>query len=111
MTSGPIRPALHALVSVAAVALGVGLVWFITSGVPVDGGAASLLALAATALLAASVVAAVRALGAVIARLATASAPPRPSDDADLPVTVVQSRPDAPGRPRTRAPGRLLAAA
>ncbi len=33
------------------------------------------------------------------------------SDDADLPTVITQSRPDAPGRPRTRAPGRLLAIA
>ncbi|WP_368499204.1 DUF6412 domain-containing protein [Herbiconiux sp. A18JL235] len=31
--------------------------------------------------------------------------------DDDLPTVITQSRPDAPGRPRTRAPGRLLAIA
>ena len=33
------------------------------------------------------------------------------ADDVDLPTVITQSRPDAPGRPRTRAPGRLLAIA
>jgi hypothetical protein len=116
MTADSMRVAARDVLRLAAVASGLGLVWFVGSSGALDSGAVTALALAATALAAGSVAAAsvasvLRALGAVLARFVRASARPRPADDVDLPVTVVQSRPDAPGRPRTRAPGRLLAAA
>jgi hypothetical protein len=113
MTAESTRAAARALLRVTAVALGLGLVWFISSSGALDTGTVTALALAATAtaLAAGSAAVALRALGAVLARFVRASARPCPTTDVDLPVTVVQSRPDAPGRPRTRAPGRLLAAA
>ncbi|MFB2556893.1 DUF6412 domain-containing protein [Herbiconiux liangxiaofengii] len=114
MSGERMRAGTSALLTLTAVALGLGLVWFISSSGAtgaVDPALLSALALAATAVALTSAVLAVRTLGAVIAAMLGASARPRPDDDVELPVVVLQSRPDAPGRPRTRAPGRLLAAA
>jgi hypothetical protein len=111
MSGERMRTGGHALLRVAAVALGLGLVWFVSSSGAVDPAALTAFAIAAAAATATALVLAARGLGAVIAALVGITPVERPRDDADLPVAIVQSRPDAPGRPRTRAPGRLLAAA
>jgi predicted alternative tryptophan synthase beta-subunit len=105
------RKAVGAVARVIAVALGLGIVWFVAgNGDATVGVAAAVAVVAASATFVAAAASARILIGAIVALLG-ASVSARPSERIDLPATITQSRPDAPGRPRTRAPGRLLAVA
>ncbi|WP_157078980.1 DUF6412 domain-containing protein [Herbiconiux solani] len=97
-----------AVVRLLSVVMGLGLVWFVSSSV--SGQAAPGLVLAAAVLTAGALVAVVAARGvlAAIAWMLRATEPRHPAERIDLPASIVQSRPDAPGRPQPRAPGHLL---
>ncbi|MFB2584469.1 DUF6412 domain-containing protein [Herbiconiux liukaitaii] len=101
------------LLRLLAVALGLGFVWFVSSSVgPGFPGAEALLATVAVVAAASSValVAALASLVLVLTGGASGGAPPSAAAAVELPATITQSRPDAPGNPQPRAPGRLLAA-
>ncbi len=105
----------------AAVISGLGFVWLVTAGAagyglatagqPAAPSVAVLVVIAAAAAALATVSATSRILLALAAALARAAAASPPGERPDLPVRVTQSRPDAAGKPRPRAPGRLLAVA
>jgi hypothetical protein len=105
------------LLALVAVALGLGAVWLVTAqggGDPAAGLGVSM-GLALSVAGAVGVIAAVSAsarliLGALLA-LIGAVVGRAPAERIDLPATITQRRPDAPGRPQPRAPGRLLAIA
>lgn len=99
---------------------GAGLVWLVTadsassaSGASVGLGVGFGLALTVLAASAALVAVSdtVRAIVGALLALLGASVPRPPADRIDLPATITQRRPDAPGRPQPRAPGLLLAIA
>lgn len=102
---------------------GAGLVWLVTAhpgsgsapgvglelGVGIGFGVA-LTVLAGVAALAAVADSVRMIVGALLALLG-ASVAGAPAERVDLPATITQRRPDAPGRPQPRAPGLLLAIA
>lgn len=95
------------VVGVLAGMAGLGLVQ--PSGVGSD----VIVAVALLALVAASAVAAasVRQLIVALVALLRGSSTPRPHQRPGLALSIVQSVPDAPGKPLARAPGRFLAVA
>lgn len=123
MTSERMPGTSASLARVVAMALGLGFVWFVSAGVASAGvlsasgvpGAPSdaLVVVLAVLATAGATVAAMSSARILLARTTARSGAPerRPREHADLGVTITQSRPDAPGRPRTRAPGRALQAA
>ncbi|MCS5736181.1 DUF6412 domain-containing protein [Herbiconiux daphne] len=110
MGDGRVREGLAAAARVVAVGLGVGFVWMVSSSGDVSPGVVAALAVVAGASLVALTVSS-RVLVAALVALAAASVAGPPAEPVELPATITQSRPDAPGRPQPRAPGRLLAAA
>ncbi|MCS5718902.1 DUF6412 domain-containing protein [Herbiconiux sp. CPCC 205763] len=129
MTAQRMRDSGSAAWRLLAAATGLGFAWLLTANVVGAGVGASVSAgsstgagagaglIAAVALVAATTAAAMalsaslRILIATIVALSGASVARAPSERVDLPVMITQSRPDAPGRPQPRAPGRRLAAA
>ncbi|WP_440708767.1 DUF6412 domain-containing protein [Herbiconiux sp. YIM B11900] len=99
---------------VLGVVLGLGLVWFVsdTTGAPSSALLVAALIAAGTAATALGAVSTgARALISLLAARLGASVAPPPAESAELPTVIVQSRPDAPGKPSPRAPGQFLAAA
>ncbi len=101
---------------VVAVTLGLGIAWLLVADASAAGGVPGATStgagvLAAVALVAAASAAAIassaslRILIATLVALAGASVARAPAERIDLPATITQSRPDAPGRPLPRAPG------
>ncbi|MFB2597561.1 DUF6412 domain-containing protein [Herbiconiux sp. P17] len=129
MTAERMRDSGSALWRALAVFAGLGVAWLLTANIVGAGVGASATAgqgagagagaglIAAVALVAATTAAVValsatlRTLIATIVALSGASVARAPAERIDLPATITQSRPDAPGRPQPRAPGRRLAAA
>jgi len=114
--------AISAVARRTAVISGLGFVWLVTAsigsagvaavaGPPANSAVAVMVVIAAAAAALATVSATSRILTALAAAFARAAAAAPPGDRPDLPVRVTQARPDAAGKPRPRAPGRLLAVA
>ncbi len=99
---------------VVSVVLGLGVVWFVSDAATSPSTMLLVAALIATGT-AATALGAVsngaRALVSLLAARLGASVPPQPEESTELPTVIVQSRPDAPGKPSPRAPGLFLAAA
>ncbi|TAJ50006.1 MAG: hypothetical protein EPO52_01370 [Herbiconiux sp.] len=120
MTGERMRGAGRALVRHAGVISGLGFVWLVTAGAtsggldagqPANSAVAVMVVIAAAAAALATVSALSRILLALAAAVAGAAAAAPPGERPDLPVRITQARPDAAGKPRPRAPGRLLAVA
>ncbi|MGA1835292.1 DUF6412 domain-containing protein [Herbiconiux sp. 11R-BC] len=107
-----------ALLRLLAVAMGLGFTWFVAAGLgsvaapgldPAPTGILAAVAVLAAAAGLAHVSASARLLLASILALSGPRTERGGDDDPGLPAVITQSRPDAPGRPQPRAPGRLLA--
>lgn len=118
MTGERVPSVIDVIARRAAVLSGLGFVWLVTAslgsagaaaGQPANSAVAVMVVIAAAAL--ATVSATSRILLALAAACDRAAAAAPPGERPDLPVRVTQARPDAAGKPRPRAPGRLLAVA
>jgi len=121
MTGERMRGAIDKLARRTAVLSGLGFVWLVTAsigsagvaaaGQPAHSAVAVMVVIAAAAATLATVSATARILLALAAAFARAAAAVPPGERPDLPVRITQARPDAAGKPRPRAPGRLVAVA